>query len=49
MRLILARMIWNFDFELGAGSHDWMEEQDSYLMWDKTPLYVHLFPKNVTG
>ena len=45
VRLILARMIWNFDIQLAADSHDWMGKQNSYLMWEQPPLNVHLLPK----
>ncbi|KAJ4290814.1 hypothetical protein N0V90_010009 [Kalmusia sp. IMI 367209] len=43
-RTILARMVWNFDFEISDSSRNWMEEQNSYLLWDKIPLYIHLVP-----
>lgn len=38
MRLILAKILWNFDMELVSGK-DW-PEQKSYSVWDKKPLMV---------
>jgi hypothetical protein len=47
MRLILARLIWNFDIELEEKSKARGENQKMYLMWDKPPLMVRL--KDVGG
>ena len=44
MRLIMARLIWNFDLELAAGSEEWGTEQRAYLVWEKGPLMVKLTP-----
>ncbi|OCK73119.1 cytochrome P450 [Lepidopterella palustris CBS 459.81] len=41
MRLILARIIWNFDMELSSDSQDWAN-QEMYILWDKGPLNVKL-------
>ncbi|KAL0933999.1 cytochrome P450 ClCP1 [Colletotrichum truncatum] len=43
MRLILARLLWNFDVKLAPGYEDW-SKQKNYILWDKTPLKVHLTP-----
>jgi hypothetical protein len=44
MRLILARLIWNFDMTLALDSRDWLEGQKNHLLWDKPALNVHLAP-----
>ncbi|OQE43268.1 hypothetical protein PENCOP_c003G06155 [Penicillium coprophilum] len=44
MRLILTRVLFNFDMELDVRSENW-EKQDSYLLWDKSSLFVKLNPK----
>lgn len=44
MKLILARLIWNFDMELAAESRDWAEKQKIFILWDKGPLRVRLTP-----
>lgn len=44
MRLILARLIWNFDLKLADDVHDWIGEQENYLLWKKLPLKVVLTP-----
>ncbi|GIZ46272.1 hypothetical protein CKM354_000940400 [Cercospora kikuchii] len=48
MRLILARMIWEFDIQLdGArmGNTDWLGQQHVWILWDKSPLWVRLQPR----
>ena len=42
MRLILTRVLWNFELELCEGMEDWMDKQKSYLIWVKGPLNVRL-------
>ena len=44
-RLILARMMWNFDIEIADQSRNWMDQQQSYLLWRKPALYALLTPK----
>ncbi|TVY55884.1 Cytochrome P450 monooxygenase aclL [Lachnellula cervina] len=44
MRLILARVLWNFDLELQPGAQDW-SAQKSYVLWEKGPLPVKLVPR----
>ena len=41
MRIILARMIFNFDMELTEPEKDWLD-QDSFVLWDKPALNVKL-------
>ncbi|KAH8883758.1 cytochrome P450 [Thozetella sp. PMI_491] len=43
MRLILVRLLWNFDLELQAESKDW-QQQKVYVLWEKKPLSVKLTP-----
>lgn len=42
MRLILARMIWNFDMELSEDSKNWLKGQKAFAVWKKPPLNVQL-------
>ncbi|ESZ91765.1 cytochrome P450 monooxygenase [Sclerotinia borealis F-4128] len=42
MRLILARVIWNFDLELADESKSWAKNMKIFLLWEKPPLYVNL-------
>ncbi|GJC87619.1 cytochrome P450 monooxygenase aclL [Colletotrichum liriopes] len=44
MRLVLARLVWNFDIELAEESQGWAERQKVFILWDKGPLKVHLKP-----
>jgi hypothetical protein len=41
MRLIAAKMLWNFDMAMDEGSAGW-ENQRSYNIWEKKPLMVKL-------
>lgn len=40
MRLILARIIFNFDFKLAPESDGWMENQVINTLWEKPSLFV---------
>lgn len=44
MRVIRARIIWNFDLSLAEESPDWLVRQKVYIFWDKGPLIVNLTP-----
>lgn len=43
MRLILARVFWNFDMTLDSRSDKWIDQR-VFLLWEKSPLYVKLTP-----
>jgi hypothetical protein len=43
MRLILSRMIWNFDLKLADDDQVWTD-QLIYTFWEKGPLNVVLTP-----
>ncbi len=45
LRLILARMIWNFDISLPTGSPELeLESWKTYRVWEKEPIEVVLTP-----
>ncbi|CAI0650064.1 unnamed protein product [Colletotrichum noveboracense] len=44
MRIILARMLYNFDMKIADDSLDWVGKQKIYLLWEKGPLNVYLTP-----
>ncbi|KAK4119116.1 cytochrome P450 [Parathielavia appendiculata] len=44
MRLILARVLWNFDLRIAQDSMDWMSKQRVYNFWHKGKLNVYLTP-----
>ncbi|KAI2610886.1 cytochrome P450 [Hypoxylon fragiforme] len=44
MRMIMARIVYDFDMKLADESQRWIERQKSYALWDRIPLYVHLTP-----
>lgn len=45
MRLILARLLWNFDVEAvdGKGGPEW-RGQKVFILWEKTAMEVKLTP-----
>ncbi|KAH8897600.1 cytochrome P450, partial [Thozetella sp. PMI_491] len=44
MRLILAKIVFNFNLHLADDVGEWVAEQKIYTLWDKPPLGVHLTP-----
>lgn len=44
MRLILARMLFEFDMTLAEDSHRWIERQRAFVIWERIPLNVYLAP-----
>ena len=44
MKVILARILWNFDLELCEQSKEWAENLVVYLIWAKEPLMVKATP-----
>ncbi|KAK6381925.1 hypothetical protein LTS17_003810 [Exophiala oligosperma] len=46
MRLALARVIYNFDFELQPESRSW-DKADIFVFWQKGPLNVKITPRKL--
>ncbi|CVL13355.1 cytochrome P450 [Fusarium proliferatum] len=44
MRLILTRLLWNFDLELQPKCKNWIADQKTYSLWQKVDLDVKLVP-----
>lgn len=44
MRLIAAKVLFNFDLELQDAFTDWMEGQKVFTLWEKPSLMVKLHP-----
>ncbi|KAH8805095.1 cytochrome P450 [Xylogone sp. PMI_703] len=45
MKLILTRLLWNFNMELQGDSAEWAKSQRSYVLWEKGDLNVKLTPR----
>ncbi|OTA91043.1 hypothetical protein M434DRAFT_389460 [Hypoxylon sp. CO27-5] len=45
-RVILAKLIYNFDIKLMPECSNWLEKQKNYVAWQKPPLMVKLTPVN---
>lgn len=46
MRLIITRILWNFDLEMCDGMEQW-SKQKIYTLWEKGPLMVKLNPRRI--
>ena len=44
MRLIIARLIWEFDMSICDDSRGWLKDQSNYFLWDKPALNIRLHP-----
>ena len=44
MRLILARLIWNFDLELVDESEDWVHQR-VFILWEKKGMGVKVLSR----
>ncbi|KAH6650517.1 cytochrome P450 [Chaetomium tenue] len=44
LRLILARIIFDFDMKLAGDSGDWIGRQKTFPLWARVPLNVHFTP-----
>jgi cytochrome P450 len=42
MRVIVARMLWNFDLELMPEGQNWIKRQRTFFLWEKVALPVKL-------
>jgi len=42
MRLVLVKLLFNFEFKLTEGMDGWAERQGSYGIWEKRPLVVEV-------
>ncbi|KAI1206483.1 cytochrome P450 monooxygenase [Annulohypoxylon truncatum] len=48
MRLILARLVWNYDISLAEKQEtDWMQNQRMFGLWEKPPLNIRLNPRKI--
>ncbi|KND86588.1 Isotrichodermin C-15 hydroxylase, partial [Tolypocladium ophioglossoides CBS 100239] len=46
MRLVLARLLYRFDFELAFEQDSWHDSQRTFVVWEKGPLYLRLQPRS---
>ncbi|KAI1166340.1 cytochrome P450 [Nemania serpens] len=44
MRLVLAKLVFNFDLSLADDSREWLKDQKAFTVWDKPALNIHLKP-----
>ncbi|KAJ4291290.1 hypothetical protein N0V88_006293 [Collariella sp. IMI 366227] len=44
MRLVLTRVLWNFDLRIAEDSLDWMNKQKVFNLWEKGKLNVYITP-----
>lgn len=44
MRLLLAKMLWHFDFELADPEDDWYGRLKAFMVWERGNLKIRLKP-----
>jgi cytochrome P450 len=44
MRLLLAKLLWHFDFELEVSEEDWYGILRAFMVWEREPLRNRLRP-----
>lgn len=47
MRMLLARVVWNFDFKLVNPEVDWLNENKTYFLWEKPEYQLYLTPRGI--
>lgn len=47
MRLILARLLFDFDLELDERSRNWTEGMKAFVLWEKPALWIRLTARRV--
>ncbi|KAK2005978.1 cytochrome P450 [Colletotrichum eremochloae] len=45
LRLILSRLIWNFEIRPVVDIHKFYEDSEVFMLWEKGPMEVHLTPR----
>ncbi|KAJ5059935.1 cytochrome P450 [Bipolaris maydis] len=45
VRLVMARLVWNFDLEIDPQSKHWMEQNRVHFLWQKPELFIRLIPR----
>lgn len=44
IRLVMAKMVYNFDLELCEESRGWAEGLNAYIVWERPPLMIKAIP-----
>ncbi|CAG9982954.1 unnamed protein product [Clonostachys byssicola] len=48
MRMILARIIWNFDLRLVEPDFNWFDANKTYVLWEKPEYHMYLTPRDMS-
>ncbi|KAI0022327.1 cytochrome P450 [Xylariomycetidae sp. FL0641] len=49
LRLVLAKMVYAFDWELLSTDVDWWDRARCYVLWEKPAVFVRYHPRKVDG
>lgn len=49
LRILIAKLIWLFDFELVPGQSDWESKNKCFILWEKPGLWVRSKPRSDLG
>ncbi|POS68852.1 isotrichodermin C-15 hydroxylase [Diaporthe helianthi] len=45
MRMLMCKVLWNFDLVLAEDSKDWQDQCKAFIIWEKPDLNVYLKPR----
>ncbi|OPB41811.1 cytochrome P450 monooxygenase [Trichoderma guizhouense] len=48
MRLILAKILWNFDISLHPDSKEWLQDNRAFTLWQKPDLNIYIKPREIS-
>jgi hypothetical protein len=46
LRIIIAKMVFLFDFELVDDKLDWVRDSPTYILFDKPELWTRITPRD---
>ncbi|KAH8812380.1 cytochrome P450 [Xylogone sp. PMI_703] len=47
LRLVMSKLLWNFDFKIENSELIWEKDQKAYVIWQKPELILRLTPRSV--
>jgi hypothetical protein len=48
MRILIAKMVFHFDYELVDDNLDWVRDSRCYVLWQKPDLCTRAIPRDVS-
>jgi hypothetical protein len=48
MRILIAKMVFHFDYELVDDNLDWVRDSSCFILWQKPDLWTKVIPRDVS-